>query len=143
MKKYRPEHEGIKISLFDLEAEIMEIVWDFNAPQFSVADVVAVLEGRRVVAYTTIMTTVARLHGKGLLSRKKIGRKYLYTALQSRQEYIVQLTKDVIQNLPKIGQQTAISMLIDHIEDADDDELKRLEDMIRNKRQPNGHDDHE
>ena len=143
MKKFRTEQEGIKIALFDLEAEIMEIIWDFNAPQFSVSDVVAVLEARRAVAYTTIMTTVARLHDKGLLSREKVGRKYLYTALQSRQEYIVQLTKDVIQNLPKIGQQTAISMLIDHIEDADDNELQRLEDMIRSKRQHSGHDDHE
>ena len=61
----------------------------------------------------------------------------------SRQEYIVQLTKDVIQQLPPIGQETAVSMLIDRIDDADDDVLSKLEEMIRQKRLRSGDTDHE
>lgn len=132
--KLRTGQDGIKLSLFDLEAEIMEIVWDLNQSHFTVSDVVEVISSNRDVAYTTIMTTISRLFEKGLLEREKVGRKYQYRALQSRQEYIVQLTKDVIQQLPPIGQQAAISMLVEHIEDADDDELLRLEEMIRQKR---------
>ena len=134
MKKIRLQQEGLKLSLFDLEAEIMEIIWDFPSSIFAVGDVLEVLQQRREVAYTTVMTTVSRLYDKGLLSREKQGRKYVYCVLHTRQEYIVQLTKDVIQKLPSLGQETAISMLIDHIDDADDDELSRLEEMIRQKR---------
>lgn len=143
MKKIRSGQEGVKLSLFDLEAEIMEIVWELPHPDFSVGDIVEILECRRDIAYTTVMTTVSRLYEKGLLSRTKNGRKYLYTALQSRQEYIVQLTKDVIQQLPPIGQETAISMLIERIDDADDDELLKLEEMIRQKRLRSGDNRHE
>ena len=143
MKKIRSGQEGVKLSLFDLEAEIMEIVWEFPDPDFSVGDIVEILERRREIAYTTVMTTVSRLYEKGLLSRTKHGRKYLYKAMQSRQEYIVQLTKDVIQQLPPIGQETAISMLIERIDDADDDELLKLEEMIRQKRFRSGDNRHE
>mgnify|MGYP001054937776 FL=1 len=143
MNKIRSGQEGIKLSLFDLEAEIMEIIWEFQHLEFSVGEIVTVLERRRDIAYTTVMTTVARLYEKGLLSRTKHGRKYLYTAIQSRQEYIVQLTKDVIQQLPPIGQETAVSMLIDRIDDADDDVLSKLEEMIRQKRLRSGDTDHE
>jgi predicted transcriptional regulator len=143
MRRIRSGQSGVKLSLFDLEAEIMEIIWEFQHPEFSVGEVVNVLEHRREIAYTTVMTTVVRLYEKGLLSRTKHGRKYLYTAIQSREEYIVQLTKDVIQQLPPIGQETAVSMLIGRIDDADDDALLKLEEMIRQKRLRSGDTNHE
>jgi predicted transcriptional regulator len=132
--KIRPGQDCLKISLFDLEAEIMEIIWNFQEINFTVTDVHQAISKNRNLAYTTIMTTVTRLYTKGLLTRSKEGRKYIYMPVHTRQEYIVQLTKEVIQQLPPIGQQTAVSMLIEHIDDADENELLRLEEMIRQKR---------
>ena len=40
----------------------MDVVWSRRLGTFAVSDVLAVLERRRTIAYTTVMTTVARLH---------------------------------------------------------------------------------
>jgi predicted transcriptional regulator len=64
-----------------LEAEVMEIVWASEQP----VPVRAILErlnhGRRQqLAYTTVMTVMARLVEKEVLSRRREGRSYLYEA---------------------------------------------------------------
>lgn len=71
--RIRPEKQGLKTSLFDLEADIMEIVWSKYWEIFSVGDVHSILDQCRDIAYTTVMTTVSRLYDKGLLDRKKMG----------------------------------------------------------------------
>jgi predicted transcriptional regulator len=38
------------------------------------------------LAYTTLMTTLDRLHRKGVLDRRKAGRAYVYTPRWSREE---------------------------------------------------------
>lgn len=62
-----------------LEREVMEIVWDAGGPM-SVREVLGRLNDQRDddLAYTTVMTTLARLADKGLLRREKDGRSYLY-----------------------------------------------------------------
>ena len=46
----------------------MDVVWSRGFQRFAVSDVLSVLEKRRDVAYTTVMTTLGRLHEKGLLT---------------------------------------------------------------------------
>lgn len=136
--RIRLEQDGLRSSLFDLEAEIMEIVWELEQEEFSVSDVCNILQKTREVAYTTIMTTITRLYEKGLLERRKEGRKYIYTPKENRQDFIVSLTKKVLSSLPPLGQQTAMSLLVEHVAQADDDELDRLEALIRRRRDKNG-----
>ena len=76
--RIRPEYTGLRASLFDLEAEIMEIVWEAQWDEFSVSQVQESLAKTRELAYTTVMTTVSRLFDKELLKRRKVGRKYMY-----------------------------------------------------------------
>lgn len=59
------------------EYEILEILWSRGEDQ-SVADVLAVLQERRELAYTTVMTLLDKLAKKGTLSRNKIGKAYYY-----------------------------------------------------------------
>jgi len=42
---------------------------------------------RRPRAYTTVMTIMARLHGKGLLGRTAENNSYVYVPILSREEY--------------------------------------------------------
>ena len=86
--RIRPEQDGLRTSLFDLEAEIMEIVWEQAWAEFAVTDVHELLEAQREIAYTTVMTTVSRLYDKELLTRRKEGRRYLYQPTMSRLEFI-------------------------------------------------------
>jgi len=132
--RFRPEESGLRVSLFDLEAEIMEIVWGLDADEFAVADVHRALEAARPIAYTTVMTTVSRLHDKGLLDRHKDGRRYVYRACMTRDGFIEQATRDVLASLPPVGRQTALALLVEHVAEADDGELARLEALIRARR---------
>jgi len=72
--------------LYELEAEIMGVVWRLGAA--SVREVLEVLNsGERQRAYTTVMTTMSRLSQKGLLHRERRGRADLYAPVLSAQEY--------------------------------------------------------
>ena len=73
--------------LHELEAEIMEEVWARDA--CTVRDVLNALNARTPTAraYTTVMTVMQRLVGKGLLQRERDGRRDVYVASLSRDEY--------------------------------------------------------
>lgn len=133
--RIRPEKKGLKASLFDLEAEIMEIVWGNDWVEFSVQDVLNVMKQGRIIAYTTVMTTVSRLYDKGLLTRRKEGRKYIYSPRKTRREFIEAMTRQVLQSLPPIGHQTAVALLIEQVvEEGNSEDLDRLEALIQERR---------
>lgn len=132
--RIRPEQDGLRASLFDLEAEIMEVVWDAGWNEFAVTDVHAELERHREIAYTTVMTTIARLHDKELLTRRKDGRRYLYQPSMSRQEFIEAMTREVLSSLPPVGREAAVALLVEHVAEADEAELDRLEALIQSRR---------
>lgn len=132
--RFRPEQEGLRTSLFDLEAEIMEVIWSSGWADFSVADVHRQLEGKRDIAYTTVMTTVSRLHGKELLTRHKEGRRYVYQPTMDQPAFIEAMTREVLNSLPPMGQRTAVALLVERVAEADDAELDRLEALIRARR---------
>jgi predicted transcriptional regulator len=66
-------------TLGPLEAEVMAVLWRAGAP-VSVREVVERLNiGRAApLAYTTVMTVMSRLAGKGILVREQEGRGYVY-----------------------------------------------------------------
>jgi predicted transcriptional regulator len=60
-----------------LEDEILAVLWASDTPM-SPADVQATLADK--LAYTTVMTTLGRLYTKGLATRERAGRGYVYAA---------------------------------------------------------------
>lgn len=133
--RIRPEYKGIRSVLFDLEAEIMEVVWSQGLEEFAVAPIHEALEQERTIAYTTVMTTVTRLWEKELLSRRRDGRRYLYTARLSREEFVRAMTRDVLESLPSSGRDEAMSLLVERVSEGDEAELDRLEALIRRRRE--------
>lgn len=67
-----------------LETEILRLVWEMGEVQVDVVH--RVLAEQRPIAYTTVMTVMGRLATRGLLSRRKEGRAYVYWAAVSREE---------------------------------------------------------
>ena len=67
---------GRLYNLGPLEREIMESIWDTK--QITVREAHLRLKKKRDIAYTTVMTVMARLVDKGFLTRKKPGKAYLY-----------------------------------------------------------------
>lgn len=132
--RFRPEQEGLRAALFDLEADVMEVVWSAGWIEFAVADVHARLERDRDIAYTTVMTTVARLFDKGLLGRVRQGRKYLYRPALTRQAFAERMAEQVMGTLSGIGEGDRVALLAGPVRSSDAEELDRLEALIRQRR---------
>src|SRR5580765_12003 len=81
--------------LGDLEAAIMELLWDSGASRL-VRDVVADLGPQRPLAYTTVMTVMDNLHRKGWLRRERDGRAWRYEPTGSRSGYTAALMNDAL-----------------------------------------------
>lgn len=73
--------------LHELEADVMEEVWERG--EASVREVMEALNAGadKERAYTTYMTIMARLDGKGLLGRRRQGKTDFYTPRYARDQY--------------------------------------------------------
>ncbi len=89
------------------------------------------------VAYTTLMTTLDRLYKKGLLSRRKDGRAFLYSALVTSEEFEQRIAEDVIDGLlgrNSEGVEPILACIVDTISDNDRELLNELERLVKQKR---------
>lgn len=118
--------------LHELESEVMDAIWARQLKAFAVSDVVSVLEKRREIAYTTVMTTMVRLHEKGLLSRARDGKRYLYSPTLSREEFLESTAREVLHGAVEAPR--ALAMLSERVGEASSTELDELEDLIRRRR---------
>ncbi len=79
----------------------MEVYWEKK--QADARDVYAELNKKKKIAYTTINTTLTRLHKKGLLHRKLVrgrgGYRYVYTVTKSKPKYIDHVIRSTIDDL--------------------------------------------
>ena len=83
--------------LGELESEIMEIIW-LQKDAASVKDVAEILGKRRRIAYTTVMTIMARLANKGVLVRHLNGLSYLYKPKVSREQFIARAVHGIFSS---------------------------------------------
>ena len=79
----------------DLEAVIMDRVWEHAEP-VTVRELHDELSAERVIAYTTVMSTMDNLHRKGWLNRVKEGKAYRYSPSASREEYSARLMREAL-----------------------------------------------
>ncbi|MFF5209544.1 BlaI/MecI/CopY family transcriptional regulator [Streptosporangium sp. NPDC000396] len=81
--------------LGDLESAIMDRLWSYRRPA-SVRDVLEDLRREREIAYTTVMTVMDKLHTKGLLRRKPVGRAYIYEVVATKEAYTAELMRNTL-----------------------------------------------
>lgn len=129
---FRPGGSGLTRVLGELEAEIMELVW--SRGRASVRDIHDTLVLRRSIAYTTVMTTMSRLHDKGLLARQPEGKHYLYAPALTREEFAQRVAGSVIDGLLEDFSRPALAHLVERLGEADEARLSELEELIRRRR---------
>ena len=115
-----------------LELRVLETLWAHGS-EASVRDV---LESFPHAAYTTVMTTMERLHRKGVLERRKDGRAFLYRPVSSRHEMEAGLVTRALEPLLKQSgaAQPILSCLVDEVSRHDERLLDELERLVREKR---------
>lgn len=130
---FRRPHELIISALGQLEREVMEELWRHG--EMSVRDVHQAFDERS--AYTTLMTTLDRLHKKGLLNRRKHGRAFLYSPRISRAEFEEGVREDLVDGLLDQGTDgvtPVLSCIIDKVSARDRALLDELERLVKEKR---------
>lgn len=121
------------LSLGPLEKGVMERMWERR--ECTVRDIFDDYAGK--LAYTTLMTTVDRLHKKGFLNRSKDGKAFVYSPKFSREELDQRMVRDVLGGLMKgSGAKTlpVLSCFVDAITEEDDKLLGALEEEIKRRR---------
>lgn len=91
------------------------------------------------LAYTTLMTTLDRLHRKGLLERRRGGRAYVYSPHFSRAELEQHRAVDALSALFDSSGDDAtlrpvLSFLVERVEARDSMLLDELERLVRERR---------
>lgn len=82
--------------LGDLERAVMDVLWDRSpGGGVTVREVAEALE-ERDLAYTTVMTVLDRLAGKGMVEREREGRAWRYRPAATREAYVAQLMLDAL-----------------------------------------------
>lgn len=75
-------------ALYELESEVMELMWEFGEANVRATMHELNRRASRERKYTTVMTVLARLDAKGLLTRRREGRTDFYKPLLGRDEYL-------------------------------------------------------
>src|SRR5262249_20810474 len=92
---FKSSRQIVEQGLGTLERDVMAIPW--GQEEMSVRDACERLGS--TVAYTTVMTTMDRLYKKGLLSRRKSGRAFIYRATASRRELEGAVAAELVEGL--------------------------------------------
>lgn len=118
------------VQISEAESQVMEVLWD-HSPR-TAEDVVAVLSQQRQWQEATIKTLLNRLLKKGAIHAEKDGRRFLYSPLLLRDQWIVAESSSMVERL--FGGR--IAPLVAHfgqhgkLSASDLDELKRLVEKL-------------
>lgn len=110
----------------------MGIVW--KASPVTAREVCDRLRGKRERAYTTIMTTMDRLHRKGLLRREKDGLAWRYEPALSADAFARSVAEGLAGRILSAGRDTALSAFVDATARVDETLLDRLKQLIDQRR---------
>jgi predicted transcriptional regulator len=128
---FRNDRSGLASVFGALELRVLEALWRRDSDS-SVRDVHAEFPG---AAYTTLMTTMDRLHRKGVLDRVKSGRAFLYRARFSREALETAAAARALGSMLQGERARSIlSYLVDAVSREDERLLDELEQLIRARR---------
>lgn len=119
--------------LGELEKQVLHYLWSTSV-DVDAKQVHAELSRLREGSLNTIQSTLDRLFKKGLLSRRKQGHAYLYSAKLARQELIARLIHDVTSDFVSANENGLLAAFASVSDELDDAELDRLERLIEQAR---------
>lgn len=128
-KVTKPSEQGLGKFLGKLEIVVMEILW--QSSPLTVRQVRERVSQERPLAYTTVMTVMGRLAGKGVLQREKQGRAFIYRPTRSREELRADLAAGVSRALLADFGEVAVAQFVKQLESIDPSALARLGKLAR------------
>jgi predicted transcriptional regulator len=125
-----PEN-NVPPALHELESEVMELMW--NLGESNVRTVLDELNRRsdKERKYTTVMTVMARLDAKGLLTRRRDGRTDLYQPRLTREQYREARAQADVRALVEEHGEAALVHFARHMNELDPKRREQLRRLAR------------
>jgi predicted transcriptional regulator len=119
--------------LHELESEVMNEVW--HQQEATVRTVMEALNAaaHKARAYTTYMTILSRLDGKGLLQRRREGKTDYYRPAHTREEYAELRAQAEVEALVDQFGDIALSHFARQMAQLDPDRRRALERLVRKR----------
>jgi predicted transcriptional regulator len=119
--------------LHELESEVMQALWEH--PVSSVRQIMESVNARaaRPRAYTTYMTIMTRLEGKGLLERTREGRTDFYLPRYTRSEYTDLRAQAEVDSLVDEFGEVALGHFARQMAQMDPQRRRALQRLVRKK----------
>lgn len=130
INRFKPDEEGLRQILGELESEIMEVIW--LKKKASVRDVLLELKKSKDIAYTTVMTVMDRLFKKGFIRRKKNGQAFIYHPVVDKVALKEDTIKKVLHGILADSSKIAMVHFIDELA-KDPKNLKQLQILIKER----------
>lgn len=120
------------LRLGELEHAVLDRLWS-DGPA-DVRSVHCAIGEPRGITPNTIQSTLERLHRKGLATRHKRGRAYLYAPGLTRREWLSHAIEDLVRRVRGAGSEAVVSAFVDVLERTSQDRLAELERCVRERR---------
>jgi predicted transcriptional regulator len=104
----------------------MEEMWGRDEATVRNVQVALNARGEKTRAYTTLLTVMTRLDGKGLLVRRREGRVDVYSVALSRDEYLAARAEASVEALVEDFGDLALAHFARHISGLDPQRLETL-----------------
>lgn len=123
---------GLAKVLGDLEARIMQVMWDLGrpAPARHVHEWIA---REHTVAIHTVITVLNKLVEKGLLHREKHDDLLHFEATLSQEEFRVQASRQVVEGILSFGPDAVTASFVDVLAERDPAQLAELARLIEQR----------
>src|SRR5436309_7658912 len=125
MSKSRPYRLG------DLQLRIMKVLWEWE--RAGVAEVHEALGPDAGLAYTTVATMLRKMEGRGLVTHRSEGRRFLYRAAVSPDAVTRSMADDIVERLFEGSLADLLSHLLSTRE-VSPAELRELERLIAERK---------
>lgn len=129
--------DGVAKVLGDLEARVLEAVWDLGRP-VPARVVHARVARRHPVALLTVVTVLNKLVAKGLLLRAKRDDLLHYEARLSREEFLARMSRRVVEGILSFQPDAVAASMVDVLAERNPEQLADLARLIRRKLREQG-----
>ncbi|MFQ5855602.1 MAG: BlaI/MecI/CopY family transcriptional regulator [Anaerolineae bacterium] len=126
---FKLDHTGLARLFGELEAQVMEIVWQLD--EATVNDVLIRLSDEH--HYNTVMTVMSRLADKGILVRRREGRAHIYEPVEDRDTFLARVSREVAEGLLREFGAVAIAQFVDAADAVDPELLAELRRRVQEK----------
>ena len=116
----------------DLQIEVMNAVWRLG--EATVDDVREQQPKRGRSAYTTVQTVLNRLVERGVLTRDRRGRAFVYSAKLGESEFLARSIGQRLAGASPDARRAALVNLVDGLEPGEVDEIARRANQVKRAR---------